>query len=125
MSAVECSGRVQRYPGLFDESRSLIVAVPNCSTRYTDLRAARWRYDLATHTPSDPVLDGTGGSLWVSDVECTARVQRYPGLFDVSRSLSAAVLNCSTRYNDLRAARWRSDLATHTPSWTALAGACG
>ena len=42
-------------------------------------------------------------------------MQRYPGLFDVSRALSVAVLNCSTRYIDLRAARWRSDLATHTP----------
>ena len=58
----------------------------------------------------------------MSGVECSGRVQRYPGLFDVSRPLNVAVLNCSTRYIDLRAARWRSDLATHTPSWTALAG---
>ena len=56
MSDVECSGRVQRYPGLFDVYRSLIVTVLNCSTRCIDLRAAWWRSDLATlshpHAPS-------------------------------------------------------------------------
>ena len=65
------------------------------------------------------------GSWRVRVVQCSGRVQRYPCLFDVSRSLNVAVLNCSTRHIDLRAARCRSDLATHTPSWGALAGACG
>ncbi len=58
----------------------------------------------------------------MSDVECLGRVQRYPGLFDVCRSLNVAVLNCSTRYIYLRTARWRFDLATHTLSWTVFNG---
>ena len=46
----------------------------------------------------------TDGSSQVSTVECSERVQRDPGLFEVSRSLNVAVPNCSARYIDLRTA---------------------
>ena len=73
MSAVECSERVQRYPGLFEVSRSLNAVVLDRWARYVDLRTARYRSDRATHTP---VVDGIGGSLQVSAVEYSGRVQR-------------------------------------------------
>ena len=101
---MECSERVQRHSGLFELSRSLHVAVLDCSARYIDLRTARWRSDLATHT-RHPMADCIGGSSQVSTVECSEHMQRYSGLFEVSRSLSVAVPNCSTRYTDLRTAR--------------------
>ena len=44
----------------------------------------------------------------------SGRVQRYPDLIEVPRSLNAVVRDGWTRYTDLRTARWRSDHATHT-----------
>ena len=70
--------------------------------------------DLPCHP--HPIADGTGGSLRVSAVECSGRVQRYPGLFEVSKSLNAVVLDRWARSIDLRTARYGSDQLTHTAS---------
>ena len=70
-------------------------------------------------------MDGTGGSLRVSAVEFSGRVQMYPGLFEVSMSLNAVVRDRWARYIDLRTARRRSDRATHTACGAALVCAWG
>ena len=75
--------------------------------------------------PPTLVVDDTGGSLRVSAVEFSGRVQMYPGLFEVSMSLNAVVRDRWARYIDLRTVRHRSDRATHPSLGTALAGACG